>query len=128
MYNVRGSLSFNNRSLIYIISCKNCRDVYVGSTTDFKTRFKFHKSDIETKKGKCGTARHLHNKCFIKPYNHPHIFLRIQSIESLQSDANLEGSLWGREKYWRYQLFTNTHGMNSVFDLYSTKRRGCRKN
>ena len=40
---------------------------------------------------------------------------------------DLEGKLWEREKYWQCQLFTNTHGMNSVSDLYSSKRKGCRK-
>ena len=58
----------------------------------------------------------------------PHIFLQVQSIESVQNDVNLEGKLWEREKYWQCQLFTNTHGMNSVSDLYLSKREGCRKN
>ena len=43
------------------------------------------------------------------------------------SDLDLENKLWEREKYWQCQLFTNTHGMNSVSDLYAGKRKGCRK-
>ena len=31
-------------------------------------------------------------------------------------------------RYFQHKLFTITHGMNSVFDLYSTERKGCRKN
>ena len=37
-------------TFVYIISCENCGDQYVGSTTDFKTRFRIHKSDIKTMK------------------------------------------------------------------------------
>ena len=74
------------------VSCKNCGDQYVGSATGFKTRFRIHKSDIETKKDRRGTARHFKNKC-------SRIFLHVQLIESVQSDVNLEGKLWEREKY-----------------------------
>ena len=31
------------------------------------------------------------------------------------------------EKYWQCHLLTNTHDMNSVSDLYSSKRNVCRK-
>ena len=55
------------------------------------------------------------------------MFLQVQLIESVVSDLDLENKLWEREKYWQCQLFTNTHGMNSVSDLYASKRKGCRK-
>ena len=58
---------------VYIISCKNCGDQYVGSTTDFRNRFRIHKSNIKTKKDRCGTARHFNNKCC--DGRNPHIFL-----------------------------------------------------
>ena len=58
---VRGSLSCNN-PVIYIISCKNCGDQYVGSATDFNTRFRIRKTNIKKKKDRCGTARHFDNK------------------------------------------------------------------
>ena len=57
MYSVRGSLSCNSPNVIYIISCQNCGDQYVGTATDFKARFRIHKSDIKAKKDRCGTAR-----------------------------------------------------------------------
>ena len=41
--------------------------------------------------------------------------------------CNIEDILWSREKYWHSQFFTNIKGMNSVSDLYSAKRQGCRK-
>ena len=46
----RGSLSCNRPNVVFIISCKNCGDLYVGSATDFKARFRIYKSDIKTKK------------------------------------------------------------------------------
>ena len=125
VYYVRGALSCKSNNVVYVISCANCGDQYVGSAIDFKTRFRIHKSDIKTKQDRCGTARHFNNKC--SDNNNPHKFLQVQLIESVISDDDLEGKLWEREKYWQCQLFTNTHGMNSVSDLYSSKRKGCRK-
>ena len=97
MYSVRGSLSFNSLSIIYIISCKNCGDQYVDSATDFKARCRIQKSDINTKKDRCGIARHFNNRCCAS--SNPHIFFQVQVIESVQSDINLESKLWKREKY-----------------------------
>ena len=108
-----------------MISCSNCYDQYVGSALDFKSRFRVHKSDIKTKKDMCGTARHFKTKC--SDSSNPHKFLKIQIKESVQCDYNLEDKIWERERYWKRKLFTNTHGVNSVSDLYSTKRKGCRK-
>ena len=62
VYSVRGSLSCNSPNVIYIISCKNCGDQYVGSATDFNTRFRIRKTNIKKKKDRCGTARHFDNK------------------------------------------------------------------
>ena len=124
VYSIRGSLNCNSPNVIYIISWKNYGDQYVRSTTGFKARFRIHKSEIRAKKDRCSTGRQFNNKCCDR--RNPHIFLEVQLIESVQSDVNLEGKLWEGEKYWKCQLFTITHGMNSVSDLY--KRKGCRKN
>ena len=80
---------------------------------------------MKTKKGRCGTARHLKTKS--SDVQNRHRFLQVQLIESVVSDLDLENKLWEREKYWQCQLFTNTHGMNSVSDLYASKRKECRK-
>ena len=125
VYYTKGKLSCNSPNVVYLISCTNCSDQYVGSALDFKGRFRVHKSDIKTKKDRCGTARHFNNKCI--DISNPHKFLKVQIIESVFDDGDLEGKLWERERYWQCQLFTNTHGMNSVSDLYSNKRKGCRK-
>ena len=54
-------------------------------------------------------------------------FLQTDGASHLLLILDLENKLWEREKYWQCQLFTNTHGMNSVSDLYASKRKGCRK-
>ena len=106
---------------IYIISCKNCGDQYVGSATDFNARFGIHKSNIKTKNNRCGTARHFNNKC--RDSSNPNVFLQVQLIESVQNGVNLESNLWEREKYWQCQLFTNTHGMNSGLTSIQVKEK-----
>ena len=125
VYNIRGKLTCNSPNAVYLISCSNCDDQYVGSALDLKSRFRIHKSDIKTKKDRCGTARHFNTKC--TDSSNPHKFLKRRIIEYVQCDYNLEGKLWERERYWQCQLLTNNHGMNSVSDLYPTKRKGCRK-
>ena len=125
VYNFRGKLTCNFPNVVYLISFSNCYDQYVGSALNVKIRYRIHTSDIKTKKDRCGTARHFNTK--YTDSSNPHTFLKVQIIESVQCDYNLEGKLWERERYWQCQLFTNTHGMNSVSDLYSTKRNGCRK-
>ena len=86
-YNVRGNLSCNSSNVIYLISCKNCADQYIGSAIDFKVRFRIHKSDRKTKKDRCGTTMHFNTKC--SDVQNPHRFLQIQLIESVVSDLNL---------------------------------------
>ena len=93
----------------------------------FKTRFRIHKRDIKTKKERCGSARHLNSKCYHD--NNPFQYLKVNLIEQVQSNSleNIEDVLWDRETYWQSQLFTITKGRNSISDLYSSKRKGCRK-
>ena len=76
---------------------------------------------MKTKKDKCATARYFSNKC--SDVQNSHRFLQVQLIESVVSDLDLENKPWEREKYWQCQLFTNTHGMNSVSNLYAGKRK-----
>ena len=48
-----------------LISCKPCKDQYVGSDYKnyFKPTFRIHKSDINTSNGRCGVAKHFLTKC-----------------------------------------------------------------
>ena len=50
----RGKLTCNSPNVVYLISRSNCDDQYVESDLDFKSRFRFQKSDIKTKKDRCG--------------------------------------------------------------------------
>ena len=99
-YRVKGDLNCNSPNIVYLISCSNCKDQYVGSAKNFKNRFRVHKSDINTNKDRCGTARHFNNKC-----KHPELptsYLKIQLIESAGPVSdNSEEVLWYREKYSR---------------------------
>ena len=96
-----------------------CLEQYVASAIKFKSRFRIHKSDIKTRKDRCGTARHFNNKCS-GSYN-PFVYLHVQLIEKvycISDDYNIEDILWDKEKYWQSQLCTNVKGMNSISDLY----------
>ena len=68
---------------------------------------------------------------YIYIYIYIHIFIHtyIQPIEQVRvkEESKLDDTLWHREKYWQALLFTNSHGMNSMADLYSKKRKGYRK-
>ena len=48
---------------IYIFICKLCNDQYVGSAyrNNFRSRFRVHKSDINTVKDRCGVDKHVLN-------------------------------------------------------------------
>ena len=62
-YKIKGALKCDTRKVIYPIFCKCCGKQYVGSVTGFKERFRIHKSDINTRKVRCGVANHLLNVC-----------------------------------------------------------------
>ena len=127
-YFVKGELYCNSCNAIYLIECSNCKDQYIGSELNFKQRFRIHNSDIKTSKDRCGTARHFNNVCS-HPSN-PHFYLKVQLIEQVFCNGvnkDIEAILGKREKYWKSQLFSNVYNMNSVSDLYSRKRKGCRR-
>ena len=113
-YFIRGQLNCESIYVIYLITCYKFLEQYVGSAVKFKTRFRIHKSDIKTKKERCGSARHFNSKCY-HDTNHFQ-YLKIQLIEQVQSNSleNIKDVLWDREKYWQSQLFTITKGMNSI--------------
>ena len=68
-----------------MITCKNCLKQYVGSATNFKSRFRIHKSDIKTNKDRCGTAKHFNGKC--KNDNNIFQFLYFQITEQVYGNA-----------------------------------------
>ena len=58
-YSITGQLKCESINVVYLITCSKCLEQYIGSAVKFKTRFRIHKSDIKTKKERCGSARHL---------------------------------------------------------------------
>ena len=117
IYYIRGNFTCNSANVIYLVECNNCKCQYVVSPTSFKQRFRIQKSDIKTKKGRCGTARHFNSICY-HPIN-PQGYLKVQLIEQVFCDASkdIENILWEHEKYWQCQFFTNRHSMNNISDL-----------
>ena len=126
-YHIKNDFDCNSINVIYLISCTNCNEQYEGSAIDFKKRFRIDKSNINTKKDRCGVARHFNNKCR-HPQN-PSAFLKIQPIQQIcvEDERKLDETLRYRGKYWQAVLFTNSHGMNSLADLYSKKHKVYRK-
>ena len=49
------------------------------------------------------------------------------SVKIYNNLKNIEDILWDREEHWQSQLFTIAKGMNGILDLYSSKKKGCRK-
>ena len=96
-YFIRGQLNCESINVIYLITCSKCLEQYVGSAVKFKTRFRIHKSDIKTKKERCGSARHFNSKCYHD--TNPFQYLKVQHIEQVESNIleNIEDVLW--EKY-----------------------------
>ena len=98
-YFIKGNLSFDSCNVIYLITCSNFREQFVGSAITFKQRFRIHKSDIKTNKDRCGTARHFNNK-YCSP-NNKHAYLKVQIIEHIfnNNQFSIDNLLWEQEKY-----------------------------
>ena len=84
-YYRRRVLHCNYNNVIYLITCQSCLEHYVGSATNFKSRFRIHKSDIKTKKDICGMAKHFSGMC--KNGNNFFQFLSVEIIEQVCSNA-----------------------------------------
>ena len=82
-YFIKGDLSCNNKNIICLMTCDKCRDEYIGSTVYFKPHFRVHRSDIKTKKERCGTSRHVNESypCSTSPFG----YVKVQIIEQAYS-------------------------------------------
>ena len=70
------------------------------------------------------TSRHFNGKCL---HSTSHFrYVKVQIIEQVHSEdpSKIEEVFWHRERYWKSQLYTVTHGMNCINDLYSKKCKG----
>ena len=61
-YYIKGDLFCNSKNVIYLITCDKCKDEYIRSAVDFKSRFRGHKSDIKRKKERWGSSRQFNEK------------------------------------------------------------------
>ena len=119
-YKIKQTLNCTSNNVVYLITCEKCNLQYVGSTsTQFKVRFRNHKSSMITKKQTCEMAIHfnssLHNLADIK-------FIVIEKV-NCENEEDLDSKLLSREAYWTAQLFTlNPHGINKRNELNSRKR------
>ena len=85
IYSIHFRLCCDSKKVIYLASCKKCGLQYVGSTTtDFRIRFRNHKSAILTNKTTCEVAVHF-NKI-------PHTLddFLFQCIDQVQAPNNSE--------------------------------------
>ena len=93
-----------------------CKDQYVGFASK-KPRFGVHKVHINTGKDRYDVAKHFLTRCTnVGKLKNIEVHL-IEQVEVGKYDV--EGKFRWREKYWKAQLFTLLHGMNSKWDCYS---------
>ena len=62
-YFIKRDFLFNGKNVIYLITCDKCKDEYVGSAVVFKYCFRVYKSEIKTKKGRCGISGPFNEEC-----------------------------------------------------------------
>ena len=61
-YKIRSNLTCDSKNVIYLVACKKCKLQYIGSTTtEFKVRFRNHKSSMITNKKSCEVAVHFNS-------------------------------------------------------------------
>ena len=54
-YFIKGKLPYSSNNVIYLITCSDSREHYVGSAIDFRQRVTIHKPHIKSNKDHCGT-------------------------------------------------------------------------
>ena len=61
-YPIQQGLSCSSQNVVYLATCAKCNLQYVGSTsTEFKVRFRNHKSNMLKNKRTCELAIHFHD-------------------------------------------------------------------
>ena len=117
-YHIKHHLSCNQKSCIYLITCNKCKLQYIGSTVNFKARWRLHKFHVKQKKiASCRVASHWCG-------NHQIISdLEIIIIEQeLGETSDINSLLLTREIFWQHTLLKfEPYGMNKRDDLYSNR-------
>ena len=123
---LRFSRSFRVRSrnqinVIYLVSCKKCRLQYIGSTTtDFRSRFRNHKSAMLTNKTTCEVAVHFNKTSHILD---DFSFQCIDQVQAPNNSDEIDRLLITKEAYWSAQLFSLApHGLNKRKEFHSRNR------
>ena len=119
-YKIKQEINCGTTNIVYLISCKKCNVQYVGSTsTEFKVRFRNHKSAMLTDKKVCEMAVHFNeNKHEFKELE----FVAIEKVD-LVNGENANNTLLTREAYWMAQLSTiSPYGLNKRSELRSKNR------
>ena len=117
-YKIKEKMDCTSKNVVYLVTCTKCNIQYTGSTsTQFKVRFRNHKSSMLTNKKTCELAVH-YNKT---PHNlKDFTFLPIEQI--YQTNDNNKALLL-REAYWMAQLQTlHPYGLNKRNELHSKNR------
>ena len=111
----------DSKNVIYLASCNKFRMQYVGSTaTQFKVRFRNHKSSTVTNKKTC--------EVMVSYNNSPHAlsdfsFRYIDQVFATNSTEILDKLLITKEAYWSAQLFSLVpFGLNKRQEFHSRNR------
>ena len=118
-YIIHFRLSCDSKNVIYLVaSCRKCHLQYVGSTTtDFRIRFRNHKSAMLTNEKSCEVAVHF-NKI---PHNLGDFsFQCIDQVQAHNKSEEIERLLITKEAYWSAQLFSlASYGLNKRREFHS---------
>ena len=83
-YFMKFDFQCTSSNVVYLISCKRCHLQYVGSTrTEFKVRFRNHKSAMRTNKKTCEVAFHYNSS--------PHVMQLLTRLTGLRGTAGFGG-------------------------------------
>ena len=102
-YHVNFSFDCDSLGVIYLIRCRKCRKIYVGSTiTSFRTRFNNHKGSLNrfSKKQRLIPGEHLY-AYFCEPEHKSLEEMQIKIIDKADISNPTE-----REGFWAYKLDT----------------------
>lgn len=117
-YKIKQRLNCSSANAVYLATCTKCNLQYVGSTsTEFKVRFRNHKSAMKTNKKTCEVAIHFNST--------PHTLSDFQfiCIEKILQQTDIESKLITREAYWTAQLRTlRPYGLNKRQEFRSKNR------
>ena len=105
----------------YLISCKLCKERYVGSAfkDNFEPSFWVNKSYVISGKDRCRLAKHFLTKCTDgnKDKNS-----EVQLIEQVRKgNCEFEKMLWRKVKWCQEKILTRTYRMNSIQGCYIPK-------